>query len=81
MRYTFSSRDVYRVLTDHGFDHVDTTGSHAKLRRVDPNTGEVRNVIVPMGKDAVHPDTLHSIMGQASGNDFQRFQEWLDECR
>ena len=81
MRYTLSSRDVYRVLTDHGFEHVDTTGSHAKLRRVDPNTGEVRNVTVPMGKDSVHPDTLHSIMEQAGGSDFQAFQEWLDESR
>ena len=81
MRYTFSSRDVYRVLTDHGFEHVDTTGSHAKLRRVDPNTGEVRNVTVPMGSEAIHPDTLHSIMEQAGGHDFQSFQEWLDEGR
>jgi len=81
MRYTFSSRDVYRVLTDHGFEHVDTTGSHAKLRRVDPNTGEVRNVTFPMGKGVIHPDTLHSIMIQAGGNDFQKFHEWLDENR
>lgn len=81
MRYTFSSRDVYRVLTDHGFEHVDTTGSHAKLRRVDPNTGAVRNVTIPMGKDAIHPDTLHSIMTQAGGHDFQAFQAWLDENR
>lgn len=81
MRYTLPSRDVYRVLTDHGFEHVDTTGSPAKLRRVDPNTGEVRNVTVPMGRDSIHPDTLHSIVEQAGGNDFQAFQEWLEESR
>jgi predicted RNA binding protein YcfA (HicA-like mRNA interferase family) len=77
----FSSTEVYDVLTDHGFRHVDTTGSHAKLRREDPNTGEVRVVTVPMGKEAVHPDTLRSIMEQAGGDDFQRFKRWLDDCR
>jgi predicted RNA binding protein YcfA (HicA-like mRNA interferase family) len=69
------------VLTDHGFRHVDTEGSHAKLRREDPNTGEVRVVTVPMGKEAVHPDTLHSIMEQAGGQDSQAFKRWLDDCR
>jgi len=34
-----------------------------------------------MGKDAIHPDTLHSIMEMAGGHDFQKFQEWLDENR
>ena len=72
---------MYRVLTSHGFEHVDTSGSHAKLRRVDPNTGETRNVTVPMGKEAIHPDTLHSIIEQAGGNDFQAFKQWLAESR
>lgn len=80
-RGPFSSKEVYNVLTSHGFDHVDTEGSHAKLRRIDPNTGDVRNVTVPMGKQAIHPDTLHSIMTQAGGEDLQKFKKWLDECR
>lgn len=81
MQYTFFSRDVYSVLTDHGFQHIDTQGSHAKLRRIDPNTEETRNVTIPMGKDSIHPDTLHSIMTQAGGHDFQKFQEWIRQNR
>lgn len=34
-----------------------------------------------MGKDAIHPDTLHPIMEQAGGDDLQSFKRWLDDCR
>lgn len=43
----FSGRDIVKVLRKHGYRVVDRSGSHIKMRYVDPNTEEVRNVTVP----------------------------------
>jgi predicted RNA binding protein YcfA (HicA-like mRNA interferase family) len=49
VRTRFSGREIAGVLTDMGYTPVDRTGSHLKLRYVHPETGEVRNVTVPLG--------------------------------
>jgi hypothetical protein len=38
-----------------GYRPVDRAGSHLKLRYVHPETGEVRNVTIPMGKEISLP--------------------------
>lgn len=57
---------------------MDQTGSHVKLRYVDPNTGEKRTVTVPL-HDEVATDTLRSIAEQAGARDFQEFLDAIDE--
>lgn len=48
VRTTFSGREVISVLTDFGFVPVSRTGSHVRLRYENTDTGEVRNVDVPI---------------------------------
>jgi YcfA-like protein. len=49
VRTTFSSREVIKALTKHGFVPVGGKGSHTTLEYKDPNTGKIRTVTVPQG--------------------------------
>lgn len=74
----FSGREIVQVLHRHGFDIVDRTGSHVQLRRVDPNTGSVRNVTVPQ-YDRIDIDILQNIADQSGANDFHKWCHWIDD--
>lgn len=76
----FSGREIVKVLHAHGFEIVDRTGSHVKLRRVDPNTEEVRNVTVPQ-YDRIDIDILQKIATQSGANSFHKWCRWIDNCR
>ena len=59
---------------------VDRAGSHLKLRYVHPETGETRNVTVPLGHE-ISGDTLRNIADQCGADDFHAWCEWIDEHR
>lgn len=61
-----------------GYQPVDRAGSHLKLRYVHPETGAVRNVTIPMGKE-ISGDTLRKIAEQCGADDFQSWCDWIDE--
>lgn len=77
VRTTFSSREVIKTLTKHGFVPVGGKGSHTTLRYENDETGEVRTVTVPKG-DPIPTGTLQAIAEQAGANDFHAFCEWVD---
>lgn len=77
-RGTYSGRDIIKALGKWRFRQVDQTGSHVKLRYKDPNTGEVRTVIVPL-HDELAAGTLRSIAEQAGADDFQAFLNSVDD--
>lgn len=76
----FSGRDIIKVLRKHGYRVVDRTGSHVKLRYVDPNTDEVRNVTVPTYR-RIDVDILQKIADQCGANDFREWCRWIDRCQ
>ena len=78
MSRPYSGRELVNALRKWNFERIDQTGSHVKLRYVDPNTGEKRYVTVPM-HDEVSTDTLHSIAEQAGAEDFQKFLDAINE--
>ncbi|MCD2201051.1 type II toxin-antitoxin system HicA family toxin [Halobacterium sp. KA-4] len=61
-----------------GYQPVDRAGSHLKLRYVHPETDEIRNVTVPMGKE-ISGDTLRNIASQCGADDFQAWCNWIDD--
>ncbi|WP_323677663.1 type II toxin-antitoxin system HicA family toxin [Halorubellus sp. PRR65] len=69
-----------KVLRKHRFRPINRTGSHVQLRFEDPETGEVRNVTVPM-HESISTGTLRSIASQAGADDFDAFCEWIDRHR
>lgn len=77
-RRTYSGKDIIRALDSWRFRKVDQTGSHAKLRFEDANTGEIRTVIVPM-HDELDTGTLKSIAEQAGADDFQAFLDAIED--
>lgn len=77
VRTTFSSRDVIKTLTKHGFVPVGGKGSHTTLRYENADTGEVRTVTVPQG-DPIPIGTLQDIADQAGADDFHDFCRWVD---
>jgi predicted RNA binding protein YcfA (HicA-like mRNA interferase family) len=79
VRTTFSSREVIKGLTKHGFVPVGGKGSHTTLRYENPDTGEVRTVTVPQA-DPIPTGTLQSIAEQAGANDFHAFCRWIDRA-
>ena len=79
-RQRFTGREIVSVLTDFGYTPVDRTGSHLKLRYVHPETGEIRNVTVPLGHE-ISGDTLRHIADQCGADDFHAWYEWIDEHR
>lgn len=56
----FSGREIIKVLRKHGYEIRGRKGSHVQLRYVHPDTGEVRNVTVPM-YDRIDVDLLQKI--------------------
>ena len=74
----YSSRELVNALTVMGYQPVDRAGSHLKLRYVHPDTGEVRNVTIPMGKE-IGGDTLRKIAEQCGANDFRSWCNWIDD--
>lgn len=78
MSRPYSGKELVNALQKWDFERVDQTGSHVKLRYVNPDTGEKRTVTVPL-HDEVATDTLHSIAEQAGAKDFQRFLDAIDE--
>lgn len=75
----FSGRDVVKALRNNQFKPISQSGSHVKLRYEHPD-GEVRIVVVPL-HDRVRTGTLHNIMDQAGGEDFEKFCQWIDRNR
>lgn len=78
VRSTFSGREIVKVLTTFGYVPVSREGSHVRLRYEHPETGEVRNVDVPL-HDEIRIGTLRSIADQCGANDLQAFCEWIDD--
>ena len=76
-RGTYSGRDIVKALGNWGFERVDQSGSHVKLRYGHPTTGERRTVTVPL-HDELATGTLRSIAEQAGAKDFQRFLDEID---
>lgn len=74
----FTGREVASVLTDMGYVPTDRTGSHLKLRYVHPETGEVRNVTVPLGGE-IRTGTLRNIAVQCGADDFDAWCRWIDD--
>lgn len=80
VRKTFSGREIAKVLRTHGFQPVDRTGSHLKLRWESPDTDEVRVVTVPMkGEDDIPTGTLRTIADQRGAGDFEAWCRWIDD--
>lgn len=73
----FTGREIADVLTDMGYTPVDRTGSHLKLRYIHPDTGEVRNVSIPMDGE-IPTGTLQKIAEQCGADDFQKWCNWID---
>ena len=77
VRTTFSSGEIIKALTKHGFVPVGGKGSHTTLRYENADTGEVRTVTVPQA-DPIPTGTLRAIADQAGAEDFREFCEWVD---
>jgi len=78
VRQTFSGREVISVLTDFGYVPQSHRGSHVRLRYENTDTGEVRNVDVPLHSE-IRIGTLRSIADQCGAEDFHAWCEWIDE--
>jgi len=77
VRTTFSSTEVIKTLTKHGYVPVGGKGSHTTLRYENADTGEVRTVTVPKA-DPIPNGTLHDIADQAGAEEFHEFCRWVD---
>jgi predicted RNA binding protein YcfA (HicA-like mRNA interferase family) len=78
VRTTFSGREIITVLRSFGYAPVSRSGSHVRLRYEHPETGEVRNVDVPMHTE-VRIGTLRSIADQCGAEDFHEWCRWIDD--
>jgi predicted RNA binding protein YcfA (HicA-like mRNA interferase family) len=78
VRTTFSGREIISVLRSFGYAPVSRSGSHVRLRYEHPETGEVRNVDVPMHTE-VRIGTLRSIADQRGAEDFHEWCRWIDD--
>ena len=78
VRQTFSGREVISVLTGFGYVPQSHRGSHVRLRYENTDTGEVRNVDVPLHSE-IRIGTLRSIADQCGAEDFHTWCEWMDE--
>ncbi|MFB6175628.1 MAG: type II toxin-antitoxin system HicA family toxin, partial [Halobaculum sp.] len=59
----FSGETIASVLIEMGYEPVERTGSHLKLRYVHGETGEIRNVTVPLGHE-IGGNTIRNIAEQ-----------------
>jgi len=80
VRKHFTGEEIASALTDMNYVPVDRTGSHLKLRYVHPETGETRNVSVPMGHE-IRGRTLRNIADQCGAEDFDAWCRWIDRNR
>ena len=78
VRRTFSGRELISVLRSFGYRPVSRSGRHVRLRYENSETGEVRNVDVPM-HDEVKIGTLRSIAEQRGADSSEAWCEWIDE--
>lgn len=78
VRTTFSGREIITVLRSFGYVPVPRSGGHVRLRYENTDTGDVRNVDVPM-HDEVKIGTLRSIADQCGAEDFQEWCRWIDD--
>jgi predicted RNA binding protein YcfA (HicA-like mRNA interferase family) len=78
VRTTFAGREIIAVLRSFGYAPVSRGGSHVRPRYENTDTGEVRNVDVPM-HDEVKIGTLRSIADQCGADDFRQWCRWIDE--
>ena len=74
----FSGLDVVKTLRKYNYEFTGRKGSHVQLRHTDPDTGEVRNVTVPM-YDRIPENILHEIADQCGANDFRKWCQWIDD--
>jgi len=75
----FSGREIVKALRKMGYQPVGRQGSHVKLRYENSDTGEVRNVTVPLSSpDEISQDTYRSIAEQCGATDFSDWCEWID---
>jgi predicted RNA binding protein YcfA (HicA-like mRNA interferase family) len=78
VRTVFSGQEVISVLTNFGYVPQSHRGSHVRLRYENADTGEVRNVDVPL-HDEIAIGTLRSIADQCGAEDFHAWCAWIDE--
>ena len=78
VRTTFSGREIITVLRSFGYVPISRSGSHVRLRYEHPETGEVRNVDVPLHTE-VRIGTLRSIADQCGAEDFHEWCRWIDD--
>lgn len=74
----YTGEELAKALTGMEYQPVDRTGSHLKLRYVHPETGEVRNVSIPMGGE-IPSGTIRDIASQCGARDFQAWCRWIDD--
>ena len=77
-RRTYSGQELVKALRKWNFAPVDREGSHVKLRYVNPDTGEVRTVSIPM-HDELATGTLRKIADQCGADDFQEFLDAIED--
>lgn len=74
----FSGTEIVKALRKKGFRSIRRKGSHITLRYEHPETGEVRNVQVPMSSaDEISQDTYRSIATQCGARDFGKWCDWI----
>lgn len=78
VRTVFSGQEIISVLADFGFAPKSHRGSHVRLRYENGDTGEVRNVDVPLHEE-IAIGTLQSIANQCGADDFHAWCAWIDE--
>lgn len=79
-RRRFTGEEVAKVLIDMGYQPVDRTGSHLKLRYVHPeNPDDIRIVTVPIASGELRQDTLRSIADQCDADDFDEWCQWIED--
>ncbi|MFB6183771.1 MAG: type II toxin-antitoxin system HicA family toxin [Haloarculaceae archaeon] len=77
-RTVFTGEEIANALVEMGYQPVDRTGSHFQLRYVHPETGEVRNVTVPIHGE-ISTGTLQDIADQCGAKDFHAWCEWIED--
>ena len=75
----FDGREIVKALRNNRFKPVSRHGSHVKLRYEHPDSGEVRNVEVPItDSDQISQDTYRSMAAQCGADDFTEWIEWIE---
>jgi len=76
----FSGREIVKALRKMDYQLVGRKGSHVQLRYENSDTGEVRNVTVPLtSADEISQDTYRSIAKQCGAADFGDWCDWIDD--